>query len=163
MKKLSLLIIFFSCAIVFSSKAQIYSMGYTGFSGVGIIYYPYGYYQGQIYNGFANGTGTFYWTDGSFYYGGFTGGFYNGAGVLVTRLYGYISGCWFNGSFAGMCQSTYNPYSQNTVENLVTQVQQNKPQNTTSSQYQSYDPDGYKVTKIDPNTEMGTTLLGSYK
>ncbi|MBF4473053.1 hypothetical protein [Flavobacterium sp. HJJ] len=148
---------------ILKTNGQIYSQGYAGYAGLGIIYYPNGYYQGQVYNGYANGTGTFYWADGSFYYGSFNAGFYNGAGVLMSRYYGYISGCWYGGAFMGACQNVYNPYNQSKVENLVSQVQQDKPANTTTNNYQSYDPDGYMVTQIDPNTQMGKTVLGKYK
>jgi hypothetical protein len=161
--------VFFTISMLFilsilKTNAQVYSPGYAGYVGNGIIYYPNGYYQGGIYNGYANGTGTYYWSDGSFFYGSFSAGFQNGAGVLMSRYYGYVSGCWYAGSFVGACQNTYNPYNnQNTVQNLVTQVQREKPANTPTNNYQAYDPDGYKVTQIDPNTEMGKTVLGKYK
>lgn len=164
MKNRFLTIVLILVLSVLQLKAQVYSPGYAGYVGLGTIFYPYGYYQGGVYNGFANGTGTFYWADGSFFYGSFNAGFQNGAGVLVSRFYGYVSGCWSIGNYVGVCQNIYNPYSnQSTVQDLVVKVQRDKPANTTTNNYRPYDPDGYKVTQIDPYTEMGRAVLGKYK
>ncbi|MFN5318978.1 MAG: hypothetical protein ACK5CY_09060 [Bacteroidia bacterium] len=145
---------------ILKTNAQIYSASYFGTSGVGIIYYPNGYYYGEIYNGFANGQGVCYWSDGSFYYGGFYSGYCNGAGVLVSK-YGYISGCWYNGSFIGNCPNG-TPYNQSQVENIVFQVQDDRPEET-RDEYPGVPPEKYKITKIDPNTQMGRQLLGKLK
>ncbi len=157
MKKLFLI---FIITITFSLKAkcQIYSPNLIGYAGIGTIFYPNGFYQGEVYNGFANGRGTFYWYDGSFFSGTFYAGLYNGAGVLVSRFYGYINGCWSNGIFVGNCVNIYNPYiSNNAVESEIRRVQQSLPDD---SRITSHDPDGYTITRVDANTQMGQTLLG---
>jgi len=144
--------------IALKSKAQIYSPSLAGFAGPSTIFYPNGYYQGGVYNGFANGSGTFYWYDGSFFSGNFYGGFYNGPGVMVSRFYGYVSGCWSGGVFIGNCVNVYNPYNNNNkVQSEITRVQQSLPND---QRVKSYDPDGYAITRVDPNTQMGKTLLG---
>lgn len=156
--KHSLFVILIILSIVTKTNAQIYSPNLAGYAGLGTIFYPNGFYQGGVYNGFANGSGTFYWYDGSFFSGNFYGGFYNGPGIMVSRLYGYITGCWNSGIFMGNCVNVYNPYiNNNAVENEVTRVQQTLPND---QRITSYDPDGYKITKVDPNTQMGKTLLG---
>jgi len=161
MKKVIAISILLTAMTVFKSNAQVYSPQLAGMTGFYNIFYPYGYYQGQVYNGVANGTGTFYFNDGSFYYGNFYQGFWDGPGVLVSRMYGYVSGCFSRGMYMGMCQNVVNPYQNNSqVEQLVTKVQEEKPDN---QNYQAYDPDGYKITKVDANTQMGKTLLGKYK
>jgi hypothetical protein len=161
MKKAIFTAIIITLMTIFSSKAQVYSPQLAGFYGVSNIWYPYGFYQGQIYNGVAHGQGTFYFNDGSFYYGSFYNGFWDGAGVLVSRAYGYVSGCFSQGVFLGACQNTYNPYNTNTsVQNVVEKVYEEMPDN---EDYTAYDPDGYTITKVDPNTEMGKALLGKYR
>lgn len=157
MKKI-LLIIGLVFTIATNSNSQIYSPNLAGYVGNGTIFYPNGYYQGGVYNGFANGTGRFYWYDGSFFSGNFYGGFYNGPGVMVSRFYGYISGCWNGGVFIGNCFNVYNPYTNDiAVQNEIKKVQRTLPND---ERVTSYDPDGYKITRVDPNTQMGKTLLG---
>jgi hypothetical protein len=149
--------------LCFNSNAQVYSPHLAGFAGFNVIYYPYGYYQGQVYNGFANGTGTFYFNDGSFYYGNFYGGYWHGAGVLVSRLYGYVSGCFNTGMYLGPCQGINNPYqSSSQIEYLVSNVQSEAPNNAEDS-YDSFSLEDYEITKVDGGTQMGKTLLGRYK
>ncbi len=143
------------------SSGQVYSPQLAGYNGVTNIYYPYGYYQGNVYNGVANGTGAFYFSDGSFYYGNFREGWWDGPGVIVSRVNGYISGCFRRGKYMGDCQNVSNPYQNNNqVERLVKKVQEEKPNN---QHYKKYDPGKYKVTKVDPTTPMGRSVLGKYK
>ena len=161
MKKAILISVLFAAFNLTKSNAQVFSRQLAGLNGFYNIFYPYGYYQGQVVNGVANGTGTFYFKDGSFYYGNFYQGWWDGPGVVVSRRYGYVSGCFSRGQYMGICQNVFNPYNNNNaVQNVVTRVQDEKPNN---NQYVAYDPDGYTITKVDANTEMGKTLLGSYK
>ena len=111
--KATLLIIL--CAFFQTSKAQIYSPYYSGYVGTGVIYYPFGYYQGQIYNGYANGEGYFVMNDGSIYYGNYYSGMCNGPGVFISKYYGYVSGCWNMGNFVGNCYQQPNPYNNREV------------------------------------------------
>ncbi len=138
--------------------AQIFSPQLAGANGIFIIYYPYGYYQGYVINGVANGGGTFYWRDGTFFRESFSKCFYHGPGVIISPHYGYVAGCWSNGVFAGPCQNVPNPYTNvNTLQQTVAQVQQERPAN---DDYQAVSPEGYRITRIDPNTQMGQSLLG---
>lgn len=158
MKKL-ILMVFITISVIMGAKGQIYSAQLRFFNGVGNIYYPNGFYQGGIIQGVANGTGVFYFVDGSFIYGNFINGIQNGPGVIVSR-YGYISGCWSNGTFVGQCQDVQNPYNNNQkVQQIVTDVQSKKPDD---NRYTSVDPDGYRITRIDPDTQLGHSILGNY-
>lgn len=109
MKNLILTFIVFLLGFCSTLDAQVYSPQLVGHYGIRIIYYPYGYYQGNVSNGVANGVGTFYFRDGSFYHGGFMNGWWNGQGVIVSPFYGYLSGCWSGGVYIGQCQN-YNRY-----------------------------------------------------
>jgi len=157
MKKVFFALVMFMLSIA-QASSQIFSPNLVGYAGPGTIFYPNGFYQGYVYNGFANGTGTFYWYDGSFYSGGFYGGFYNGPGVMVSRAFGYVSGCWTGGVFSGNCININNPYANSqSVRNEVTRVQQSLPND---ARVVTHDPDGYTITRVDPTTPMGKTLLG---
>lgn len=150
-----------SCVFILTfstAKSQIYAPGYAGYVGMGTIYYPNGVYQGGVYNGFANGNGVFYWADGSFFSGQFSAGFYNGPGLLVSRLYGYVTGCWSGGVFVGQCVGVYNPYqTQQAVRSEVQNVQSSLPQD---SRVVSRDPDNYSITELNVNSQQAQQLLG---
>lgn len=158
MKKLLLLL--FAVVLFSNVKAQIFSPNLIGQQGVFVIYYPYGYYQGNVYNGYANGLGTFYWTDGTIFNGYFYNGVRNGQGIIVTR-YGYLSGCWGNGNYMGACQAP-PMYNQNSVPSIVRNVQNNRPTQS-STNYPAISPTNYTVTEIDPSTEMGASVLAGYR
>jgi hypothetical protein len=153
--------------ICFACKAQIMSPYLAGQNGNFKIFYPYGFYTGNVINGFANGLGSFYWNDGSIFHGNFYGGNQSGPGVLISRVYGYVTGCWINGTYAGACQfGVVNPYiNPTTVQNVVNNLQANIPAsnpNNPNVTYNSYDPDGYRVVQVSPNTQMGQSMLGAY-
>jgi len=161
MKKVILISVLIVAFTVTKSNAQVYSPQLAGLNGYYNIFYPYGYYQGQVMNGWANGTGTFYFNDGSFYYGNFYQGWWDGPGVVVSRTFGYVSGCFSMGQYVGVCQSVFNPYNDNnSIKNLVTKVQVEKPDD---AQAEDLDLNDYIITKVDANTDMGKTLLGNYK
>ncbi len=150
-------ILFFGSLI--HTSAQVFSPQLAGFYGIGTIYYPNGYYQGNVSNGVANGSGTFYYRDGSFFRGSFSNGWWHGKGVIVSPYYGYVAGCWSNGVYTGQCQS-YNRYEEyDEVEDVINEVQYEKPDD---SRYTSISPEGYKVKRIDADTQMGRKLLGRY-
>jgi hypothetical protein len=156
-----IMIIFFImalCSIFQEAQAQVYSPQLAGHFGNRIIYYPYGYYQGQVSNGIAHGRGTFYFRDGSFYHGNFANGWWDGRGVLVSPYYGYLTGCWRQGQYNGNCNNSYSNERQ--IERVIQNVQDEFPDNPS---YTSVSPEGYNVKRIDPNTKMGRTLLGRYK
>ena len=51
MKKVIAISILLTAMTVFKSNAQVYSPQLAGMTGFYNIFYPYGYYQGQVYNG----------------------------------------------------------------------------------------------------------------
>lgn len=152
----------FILALVFSclkTSAQIYSPYYGVGETYGVIYYPYGYFQGQIYNGFANGMGYFVMMDGSIYYGMYSQGWCHGPGVFISRYYGYVAGCWNMGNFVGQCYGG-NPYeSPEVVRDVIEDVAVNKPEEENNNKVPDVDPDGYKVVPVDPNTPLGGKVL----
>ncbi len=142
--------------LTFATHAQVFAPNLVGFSGYATIFYPYGHYQGNVYNGVANGLGIFYFRDGTFFRGNFSAGFWNGEGILVSPIYGYLTGYWARGTYTGACQ---NAYSETDVEDLVMNVQDNMP----AAQDHAVSPEGYRIKKIDPDTQMGKTVLGRYR
>ncbi len=107
----------------------------------------------------ANGVGTFYFRDGSFYHGNFSNGWWHGKGVIVSPYYGYLSGCWSNGVYSGTCRS-YNRYDNyEEVEETISEVQYNRPNDP---KYTAISPEGYEIKRIDADTQMGKKLLGRY-
>ena len=159
MKKIILLSVIFTFALFFKVDAQVYSPQLVGHNGVRIIYYPNGYYQGNVSNGVANGTGTYYFRDGSFFRGNFSNGWWHGEGVIVTPYNGYLAGCWSNGNYIGNCPNK-NYYNNNRrVESIISDVQDERPND---NRYTAVSPEGYKIKRIDPETQMGRTLLGNY-
>jgi hypothetical protein len=123
-----IMIIFFImalCSIFQEAQAQVYSPQLAGHFGNRIIYYPYGYYQGQVSNGIAHGRGTFYFRDGSFYHGNFANGWWDGRGVLVSPYYGYLTGCWRQGQYNGNCNNSYSNERQ--IERVIQNVQDEFP------------------------------------
>lgn len=157
-KVIVILILFISC---FATKvdAQVYSPQLQGHFGIRIIYYPYGYYQGNVTNGVANGLGTFYFKDGSFFQGNFSNGWWHGEGVIVTPYNGYLTGCWAMGNYIGNCPNNNSYNNDNRIETIISDVQDERPDD---NRYTAVSPEGYKITRIEPGTKMGRTLLGNY-
>jgi hypothetical protein len=159
MKKFLFLIL---CAamITVKVKGQVMSPQLAYFNGIGSIFYPYGYYQGGIIQGVANGDGVFYYGNGVIFRGNFTNGLPNGPGLIIVPYRGYVTGCWYNGQYVGQCQQTSNPFTDDdTVSSTVDDVQSKQPQNDT---YATVAKNNYRITQIDPNTELGQSMLGSY-
>ena len=153
------------CAVFLSmtifAQGQIFSPQLQGYFGIGTVFYPYGYYQGQLSNGVAHGAGTFYFQDGTIFQGYFQGGWRNGPGVIINPFYGYISGCWTNGQFIGNCVQQSNPYQskpqvRKVVEEAIDDFSDDADFSIASS------PEGYEIDRIDPSTELGRQLLGNY-
>jgi hypothetical protein len=145
--------------------AQVWSPQLAGHYGERTIYYNYGYYYGNVANGVANGLGTFYYSDGSFFYGNFSNGWWHGEGVLMSPAYGYLTGCWQYGTYTGEC-SYRNLYDD--IAELLDYVSDEQdevptPSNSNNNNYSNVSPEGYKIKRIDPGTQMGKTLLGRYK
>lgn len=158
MKKFLLVICFLTTTLI--GQGQIFSPQLQGTAGVFDIYYPYGFYRGNVYNGYANGEGFFYWNDGTVFRGNYMMGIANGQGILITYQ-GYITGCWNSGTYVGQCQAP-TMYSYNTVMPTLQNVRNNIPQNNPSNSYQPISTNQYTVTQIDPNTEMGRRALGRH-
>lgn len=143
-----------------AASAQIYSPQLLGYNGFGNVFYPYGYYQGSLVNGVAHGIGTFYFRDGTVFQGNFINGWRNGPGVIVNPRYGYVSGCWSNGQYAGNCGQSSNPYSSNQdVRRVVTEANR---QFSEDADFVATSPEGYEIQRIDPSSQLGRQLLGSY-
>lgn len=89
-------------SMVFTTKAQLYAPCYANYQGVGYFALPNGYYYGQIYAGYPQGEGYYYFVDPQlgavFYHGYFDQGLCNGQGEVVSNS-GYICGTWSNGDF----------------------------------------------------------------
>lgn len=163
-KNLLFFLLFFSLTFMsLKLNAQIFSPYYSGQNTYGIIYYPYGYYQGQIYNGYANGMGYFVMMDGSIYYGMYSQGWCNGPGVFISRYYGYVTGCWNMGNFVGQCYGG-NPYSKEEVEEVIDEVAENQPSSDDEGdEVPQVEPHNYKVKEVDPNTPLGGQILGGMR
>ncbi|WGF93342.1 hypothetical protein [Aequorivita marisscotiae] len=142
------------------TEAQIYSPQLAGYNGILILTYPNGYFQGNVVNGVAQGEGLYYYYhDGSILKGNYHGGFLSGEAVFVTQ-YGYINSCWSNGIYVGnSCQNNVQTFNNAYVQNTLNQVNNNRRTNDEIAR-RSTSPEGYKINKIDPNTQMGRTLLG---
>ncbi len=158
-KKLIFVLAIILLYAVHSLNAQVYSPQLVGHFGPRIIYYPYGYYQGNVNNGIAHGLGTFYFSDGSFYRGNFLNGWWHGEGVIVSPYQGYLAGCWSKGQYVGNCSANNQFNNSNRVQEIVSDIQSEKPNN---KNYADVSPEGYKIKRIDPNTKMGKSLLGKY-
>ena len=166
-KKITLIsLILFFCS--FKSSAQVYGPN-PFYSGIALLYFPNGVFQGYVLNGRAEGLGTYYMYDGSIFQGNFSMGFQNGPGVAISKIYGYVAGCWNGGNFIGPCQNSYNPYlNQQTVQNVVYDVKQNvvnqinqNPQTTTP--LPSFNPTDYTVTQLADNSQLGKQVASSLK
>ncbi len=100
-KKLFLLISL-SLAMALSANAQLYAPCYANYQGTGYFVLPDGYYYGQIYAGYPQGEGYYYFVDPQmgavFYHGYFDRGLCNGQGEVVSNS-GYICGTWDHGEF----------------------------------------------------------------
>ena len=101
MKKL-LLMMALMLSMAFAANAQLYAPCYANYQGVGYFALPNGYYYGQIYAGYPQGEGYYYFLDPQlgavFYHGYFDRGLCNGQGEVVSNS-GYICGTWSNGDF----------------------------------------------------------------
>ncbi len=159
MKKILLLLLIASLGFSFQAKSQVYNPQMQGHYGTRIIYYEYGYYRGNVKNGIADGIGTFYFNNGTFYRGRFLNGWWHGKGVIVSPYYGYLAGCWSKGNYSGDCQSNNKYYRSDKVEDIISEVQDEKPND---SKYLSISPEDYKIKRIDSDTRMGKKLLGKY-
>ena len=157
MKKFLPVLVFALMLLGHFSSAQVWSPQLAGHYGERIIYYNYGYYQGNVTNGVANGLGTFYYRDGSFFRGNFVNGWWHGEGMLVSPYYGYLTGCWSAGNYVGNCQNTY--CTSNRVRQEIQYVQREKPNN---NNYSNVSPEGYNIKRIEPETQMGKVMLGRY-
>jgi hypothetical protein len=168
MKKIIFLFTIVILMTSYKAKAQVYGPNpyYTGFT---TLYFPTGIFYGYVINGRAEGIGTYYTYDGSFFQGNFSMGFQNGPGVAFLRAYGYVVGCWNGGQYIGICYNGQNPYnSPQAVQNVVYNVQQSvvpqinqNPQTTTP--VPSYNPTAYNVTQIDNTTQLGKQIISSVK
>lgn len=89
-------------SMAFAANAQLYAPCYANYQGVGYFALPNGYYYGQIYAGYPQGEGYYYFVDPQlgavFYHGYFDRGLCNGQGEVVSNS-GYICGTWSNGDF----------------------------------------------------------------
>lgn len=89
-------------AMALGAEAQLYAPGYANYQGVGYFTLPNGYYYGQIYAGYPQGEGYYYFVDPQlgpvFYHGYFDRGLCNGQGEVVSSS-GYICGTWSCGNF----------------------------------------------------------------
>lgn len=109
-------------SMIFAASAQLYAPCYSNYQGVGYFVLPNGYYYGQIYAGYPQGEGYYYFVDPQmgavFYHGYFDRGLCNGQGEVVSNA-GYICGTWSHGDFVSqtyvqtrqMQQSYYNVWS----------------------------------------------------
>jgi hypothetical protein len=140
-----------------SSQAQIWSRDLRGQYGFRTITYAYGYYEGYVNDGYADGEGTFYYRDGTIFHGNYYDGYRDGKGVLVSPEDGYLVGYWEDGTYVGCsCRHNQSDYDEDAVENIVYQ-QRKKSESTTQTS-----PEGYKIKKIEPESRMGKTVLGRY-
>ncbi|TYP97035.1 MORN repeat protein [Tenacibaculum adriaticum] len=166
--KLKLLLscfIFASCFITKTSAQRIISSQLKGYNGINSIIYPNGYYQGHIYNGVADGIGTYYFKDGTIYYGSFYNGWRNGPGIIIIPHRGFISSCWDMGHLTEQqCKKTQaNLPSFNTtisdVKEVVFDIYNHFPQ---TASFEATNPDNYEIVQISSNTQLGRELLGEY-
>lgn len=164
MKKIVLLLMLSSCFLIAESNAQrLASPQLVGYVGVGNIFYPNGFYQGQIYNGVAHGMGTYYFRDGTIYRGNFYDGWKNGQGVLIVPNQGYLNSCWSMGRFVGpQCgspQQTPSFHSSESVREVVRETYNAFPD---EAEFVANDPEEYEIIQISSDTQLGRALLGKY-
>lgn len=102
MLKKIFLILSFVMSVAITAHAQLYAPCYANYQGVGYFVLPNGYYYGQIYAGYPQGEGYYYFVDSQmgavFYHGYFDRGLCNGQGEVVSNS-GYICGTWSHGDF----------------------------------------------------------------
>jgi hypothetical protein len=160
MKKLVLLFVFAFSIFASEVKGQMYHPSYANYVGFGTMCFTDYWgnvtcmYMGGIWYGRPNGIGYAIWSDGSFYKGGFLNGFAHGKGVVGNRS-GYIAGKWNIGNFV----ETNNQYSNQDYSNTLSEVN-SKQRSSNQNQVALVDPDGYRIEKLDPNSQFGETLLG---
>lgn len=152
--------IVFLMANASKSYSQVFAPNLQGWSGYNVIFYPFGYYQGSIVNGFAHGNGVFYYADGSFYSGNFFNGFFDGPGMFASPRYGYVAGCFSQGVYTGMCINIPNPYqSVQQVKNTISQVQASRPTPTSTDvnagKYKAVNVDDYKIIQVSSTDQLG--------
>lgn len=121
-RKKLLLMMALILSMAFAANAQLYAPCYANYQGVGYFVLPNGYYYGQIYAGYPQGEGYYYFVDPQmgavFYHGYFDRGLCNGQGEVVSNS-GYICGTWSHGDFVSqtyvqtqqMQQSYYDVWS----------------------------------------------------
>lgn len=162
MKKSIIIIMFFVVSQV--AAQRIFSPQLQGYNGFGNVFYPNGFYQGQLSNGVAHGVGTYYFRDGTIFKGWFFNGWRNGPGVIVVPYRGYLPSCWSMGNYIGQnCpslktgQSNYK--SKYEIRNVVKESHDNFPEN---ADFVASNPDNYEIIQISSKTKLGKTLLGKY-
>ena len=162
MKKL-FFILFVAFLSVTKADAQMYHPAFANYIGFGTMYFTDYWgnvtcmYQGYIYNGRPNTFGCALWADGSYYYGTFLLGVCHGKGV-AGNFNGYISGTWKFGTFVSQKESDKS-YSE-VVQHV--QKQYNSQNNSNQSlAISNRTPDNrYKEVELDPDSQMGKSLLG---
>lgn len=117
-----LLAISMSLLVAVTANAQLYAPCYANYNGVVYFTLPNGYYYGQIYAGYPQGEGYYYFVDPQlgpvYYHGYFERGLCSGNGEVISNQ-GYICGTWKRGDFVSqtnvksqqMQQSYYNVWS----------------------------------------------------
>lgn len=142
------------------SPSQVFSYDLAYYNGYGYIMNMAGIYEGYVSDGYAHGLGTFYFYTGAIYHGYFQNGWWNGEGFLLTYQ-GYIVGCWNYGNYVGDCQNYTSYYDDDDDEIKIDDSYVESNVNTIlSSSNTQRSPEGYKITRIDPDTQLGKTLLG---
>lgn len=139
------------------SEAQQIST-YPTFSGYCIIPYTNGYFQGSVVNGLAQGEGVYYYSDGTFIKGNYYNGTLYGNALFVTQ-YGYMTGFYQNGLFYTTPTANSPTYTNTSVKETIDDVYSNRPNNIS---FTNKSPEGYDIKRIDPESQMGRTLLGRY-
>ena len=160
MKKLVFLSVVAFSIFVSNANGQMYHPWFSNYVGYGVMVFtdywgfPTCMYMGDIYYGRPQGNGYVVWADGSFFSGGFHNGFAHGNGVVGNYM-GYISGTWNMGTFVGVNNQYNNRDYERTISNVNT-----RQRNNNQAPIANVDPNGYRVEKLDANTQYGKVLLG---
>jgi len=166
MKKMILIGLLFCLFGLTQANAQrIFSPQLQGFNGIGNVFYPNGFYQGQLSNGVAQGAGTYYFRDGTIFRGWFLDGWRNGPGVVIAPFQGYLPSCWNMGNFIGQQCPSLDTGQRNYTSNIeVREVIHDSYNDFPDSEadFVASNPDNYEIVKISSNTQLGRTLLGKY-
>lgn len=162
MKKL-LFICFLLVSFIVKSQAQVWNPYYSYYCGFGYMPAPdgSGYYIGQIWYGYANGTGTAYFYDYTMgwtaYRGNFLAGRCHGAGEMICSQ-GYVAGYWNNGVFVQQV-STNQEQMQQSYNDIINQSSNNAPRNSNTITL----PPDTEIKEIDSSSELGSKLLGKMR